>query len=79
MARPVRISASVLRDRSVVRSVFSAAIVLALVLVGVIGFLCTVGPQSIGFRSDHFTGLRVSDNRAVDHSKPVRGAPTLRE
>jgi hypothetical protein len=77
MARSARISARMLRNRNVVRSGFSVAMVLALALAGVIGFLCMVGPQRIGLSSDKFTGLRVSDSRLIDHSKSAR--PVNRE
>jgi hypothetical protein len=56
MPRPDRLTASLLRSRSVVRGGLSVAIVLVLILLGVISFLWMVGFQPVShdkLRVDH--------------------------
>jgi hypothetical protein len=66
MPYPRRISIpNLLCDRAVVRSGISAVVVISLILVGVICFLCMVGPQTVRVGSDPAGKVRLSDRQVV--------------
>jgi hypothetical protein len=72
MPRPYRLSATFLRDRSVVRGGLSAVIVLSLILFGVISFVWMVGLQPAPHDVLRIEKGNLSDNRIsaqADHAR----------
>jgi hypothetical protein len=72
MPRPYRLSASFLRNRSVVRGGLSAAIVLSLILFGVLSFIWMVGLQPGQHDARRIGKGSLSDSRISAYANRAR-------